>query len=230
MVFNFLEDTGPGIPMKKRDRLFCKYQESLDSLSQGTGIGLFLCSNLVRVMGGELTLDQSYDSGIEGFPGARFAINLNASRVDFCFEHALAPETHEDASLAANLPDELSVLFVDDDLVLRKLFLRTVKKVAPGWNVHEASSGERAIQLVESGVSFDLIFVDQYMASAEVSLLGTETVAALRSKGVDSRICGISANDTGEQFMKAGANAFTFKPFPCAKDALRKELLRILYS
>lgn len=31
-----VEDSGPGIPMEKRERLFCKYQESLDMLSQGT--------------------------------------------------------------------------------------------------------------------------------------------------------------------------------------------------
>ena len=31
-----VEDSGPGIPLEKRERLFCKYQESLDMLSQGT--------------------------------------------------------------------------------------------------------------------------------------------------------------------------------------------------
>lgn len=31
-----VEDSGPGIPFEKRDKLFNKYQESLDLLSQGT--------------------------------------------------------------------------------------------------------------------------------------------------------------------------------------------------
>ena len=35
-----VEDSGPGIPFEKRQRLFKKFQESLDSLNQGTGIGL----------------------------------------------------------------------------------------------------------------------------------------------------------------------------------------------
>ena len=38
-----IEDSGPGIPEEKRVHLFAKFQESLDSLSQGTGIGLSLC-------------------------------------------------------------------------------------------------------------------------------------------------------------------------------------------
>lgn len=32
----FVEDSGPGIPLEKREILFNKFQESLDSLSQGT--------------------------------------------------------------------------------------------------------------------------------------------------------------------------------------------------
>lgn len=32
-----VEDSGPGIPESKRDRLFAKYQQSLDELNQGTG-------------------------------------------------------------------------------------------------------------------------------------------------------------------------------------------------
>jgi signal transduction histidine kinase len=35
-VHLIIEDSGPGIPMAKREMLFSKFQESLDSLSQGT--------------------------------------------------------------------------------------------------------------------------------------------------------------------------------------------------
>ena len=68
------------------------------------------------------------------------------------------------------------------------------------------------------------------MASIEKQLLGTETVRAMRSKGVQSIICGLSANDIERQFMEAGANAFMFKPFPCEKDQLGCEMVRILES
>ena len=66
------------------------------------------------------------------------------------------------------------------------------------------------------------------MASIEKQLLGTETVRAMRSKGVKSIICGLSANDIELQFMEAGAHAFMFKPFPCEKDQLSCEIVRIL--
>lgn len=68
------------------------------------------------------------------------------------------------------------------------------------------------------------------MASIEKQLLGSETVALLRSQGIQCRICGLSANDVEKQFLQSGADTFTFKPFPCKAGELTNELLRILYG
>jgi CheY-like chemotaxis protein len=125
------------------------------------------------------------------------------------------------------LPTILNVLFVDDDTMLRKMFSRTLKRLAPDWQIQEASNGETALRMVDTA-RYDVIFMDQYMASVEKQLLGTETVRAMRAKGVDSIICGLSANDTEEQFKNAGADAFMLKPFPCQNEALKRELLLIL--
>ena len=76
-VVIFIEDSGPGIPLSKHDKLFVKFQESLDSLCQGTGIGLSLCKSLADLMECDLSLDESYVSGIEGCPGTRFVLALN---------------------------------------------------------------------------------------------------------------------------------------------------------
>jgi CheY-like chemotaxis protein len=125
------------------------------------------------------------------------------------------------------LPENLSVLFVDDDPILRKLFSRMVKKAAPSWEIQQASNGEAALFLSDSE-TYDLFFIDMYMASVDTQLLGTQTVEALRSRGVKGRICGLSANDKEKEFLEAGANAFTFKPLPCETKALVRELYRIL--
>jgi CheY-like chemotaxis protein len=90
----------------------------------------------------------------------------------------------------------------------------------------EAANGETAIRMNETE-HFDLIFMDQYMASVEKQLLGTQTVRELRSNGIESIICGLSANDMEESFFKAGADCFLLKPMPCKKDELTQELVRI---
>jgi signal transduction histidine kinase/CheY-like chemotaxis protein len=241
-----VEDSGPGIPLEKQDRLFEKFQESLDSMNQGTGVGLCVCRNLVDLMKGDIWLDKTYDSGMEGCPGTRFVVELKTPTVAL---DTMAEESYEehikeengvvlevansgeesDTAPLLDLPEKLSVLFVDDDLMLRKLFARAVRNAMPEWDVQEAASGETALRFVDKQ-SFDLIFLDQYMASVEKQLLGTETARALRAKGVKSKICGLSANDIEKSFLESGADAFIMKPLPCRRDALRRELLRILYG
>lgn len=211
-------------------------------------------------MGGHISLDKDYDSGIPGNPGARFVVDLQTSpsdttiiemplsmeldrdssiHVNFLdetngkksselFEHCRGEESTVDSSVP-ELPESLNVLFVDDDRVLRKLFARTIKTVAPGWNIREAANGEAAILLADEE-DFDLIFCDMYMASVEKQLLGTETVRELRSKGLKCRICGLSANDKELEFLEAGADAFLFKPIPCEANTLRKTLQKVLYK
>jgi signal transduction histidine kinase len=267
-VHIYIEDSGPGIPLAKRRHLFAKFQESLDSLNQGTGIGLSLCKKLSALMGAEIWCDETYDSGILGCPGTRFIINLNVSPLQFDEQEWDKLNAPEESPVFANatpaagtnnmakdksnsiqsneplplkkddkgdeLPETLSVLFVDDDLVLRKLFCRAVRQVAPGWKVQEAPNGESALRLVDDtdndAQQYDIIFMDQYMTSVEKQLLGTETTVALRAKGVKSTICGLSANDIQQAFLDAGANYFMMKPFPCGKEALRKELVRVVLS
>jgi Response regulator receiver domain len=79
---------------------------------------------------------------------------------------AATADPSSDPSSDLSLPQDLNVLFVDDDAILRKLFSRKIKTVAPDWTVREAANGETALLLVEKH-SFDLIFMDQYMASVE---------------------------------------------------------------
>ena len=231
-VHLIVADSGEGIPEAKQKNLFSRYQMPLDTLQQGTGIGLCVCKDLSDLLNAELRLDESYHSGIPGQPGAKFVLDLNAPplqldedcdasddaemkgpKVESSTEQKgqsllVAPPlprsvTKEESDLTI-LPETLCVLFVDDDLILRKLFARTIRKVAPLWMIEDASNGEIALRMVQKQ-NFDLIFMDQYMASVDKSLLGTETVREMRSKGVKSIICGLSANDVEEQFIREGA-------------------------
>lgn len=122
--------------------------------------------------------------------------------------------------------ENLKVLVVDDDTILRRLITRTLQQVAPTWSIMQAANGETALRMTDDR-DFDLIFVDQFMASVERSLLGTETTRALRARGVTARICGLSANNVEDAFHEAGANAFLQKPIPCKKDQILEELRRI---
>jgi CheY-like chemotaxis protein len=244
LVELYVEDSGPGIPAEKRGALFAKFQSSLDVLSQGTGIGLCLCESLTHLLHGDIRLDESYDSGVRDSPGARFIIRLNTPPLS---TEDIPPssngsmrsssgelmhhndENDEVRTMVVELPENLSVLFVDDDRILRKLFSRSVAKAAPTWKIHEAANGETALRLVDEE-PYDLIFMDQYMSSTEKQLLGTDTVRALRAKGFKNRICGLSANDLEQSFTSAGADCFVLKPIPCERSLLEGILGKIVRS
>jgi signal transduction histidine kinase len=66
-----VDDDGPGIPEADRARIFELYERLDESASQpGSGIGLFVCRQLIEAMGGTIVAGQA-DSG-----GARFTIEL----------------------------------------------------------------------------------------------------------------------------------------------------------
>lgn len=74
------------------------------------------------------------------------------------------------------LPQSLSVLFVDDDRIIRRLFCRALENAAPTWSITQAANGETALQMVQEkeidSSSFGIIIIDQYMASVHKEFVG----------------------------------------------------------
>lgn len=114
---------------------------------------MYLCKNLIELIGGEISFDDDYDSGITGVPGTRFVVDLKVPSIAHSVEFSAngtkldqsdistssttlfsSPKDKEEAD-PIELPEAVSVLFVDDDCILRKLFARSIKGVAPGWKV-----------------------------------------------------------------------------------------------
>jgi hypothetical protein len=85
---------------------------------------------------GDIWLDEAYDGGVEGSPGARFVIRLNtpplSSETILQSQSRQFFESGGSSLLRKMIPSlrrssscrKTSILFVDDDLVLRKLFSR----------------------------------------------------------------------------------------------------------
>ena len=64
-----IEDEGPGIPQEEQQRIFNHFFKH-SPFSEGLGLGLYLCRHYIRLMGGELSLDTTYEKG------SRFIIRL----------------------------------------------------------------------------------------------------------------------------------------------------------
>ena len=57
-----ISDTGMGIPIEKRNRLFERF-EKLDDYKQGAGLGLAISKQIITRLGGEIWIDPDYTSG-----------------------------------------------------------------------------------------------------------------------------------------------------------------------
>jgi signal transduction histidine kinase len=72
-----VEDDGPGVPERDRERIFEPYVQLGESRHQTTGLGLTLSRKLARQMGGNLTVATSE------LGGARFDLSVKVSGPPF---------------------------------------------------------------------------------------------------------------------------------------------------
>ncbi|MGD9237155.1 MAG: response regulator [Desulfobacterales bacterium] len=149
-----VEDTGIGIPKEKQKDIFSAFKQvdaRTTSRYGGTGLGLAVSSQLVRLMGGELTV--ASDSG----QGSRFEFSAALERL---------PE--QPLTKVGQTVDGLTrkrILVVDDNAAARRL----LKEMFDSWQLTAqfAANAEEARQIIsESSTddsSLDLVVIDSDM-------------------------------------------------------------------
>ena len=147
-----VHDTGAGIPAAIRDRIFEPFF-STKQVGTGTGLGLSMVFGFAKQSGGGIVVDSE-----EG-KGACFRIYLPKADIELS---ELPP-----ASDARPTGDEEprggseTILCVEDDDVVRAHVIGRLESL--GYKVIAASNAAEAIELVNAGTAFDLLFTDIVM-------------------------------------------------------------------
>jgi PAS domain S-box-containing protein len=201
-----VNDTGPGIPPEKLERLFTPFDrlgaEATDV--EGTGIGLALSQRLVNAMRGRLGV--SSEVGV----GSSFWVELPeaASPLD-SLERAREQSFHLGNT---TISTRWVVLCIEDNLpnlqLLNKVFARR-----PAIRLLSASQGAMGLQLARQHHP-DLILLDLHVPEMD----GQDVLANLRQDPLTAKIpiIVISADATPKQIdkmLEAGATAYLAKPF-----------------
>ncbi|GAB4516245.1 MAG: hypothetical protein Tsb0019_15580 [Roseibium sp.] len=160
-------DTGPGIDPEEGARLFRPFVRGRHgrATGPGTGLGLWGAEQMVRDMGGRLSLDRPQAGG------CRFTLEIPAERE--------GAETQTDAAAPAGEPGPLSdllpfhALVVDDNETNCRLLSALLESF--GITCDVARSGEEAIELVRKQ-PYDAALVDLHMPEMD----GIETAEKLR--------------------------------------------------
>jgi signal transduction histidine kinase/DNA-binding response OmpR family regulator len=198
-------DTGPGISQSDIGRLFQKFEqtEAGRRSQQGTGLGLALCREFVRLMGGQIEVDSQYGRGSV----FRFEIPFVLVASGQLPQVGLVRRS---TRLVKESGRDYRVLVADDIDDNRTLVTNLLTLV--GFDVKECADGTQAVALFETWPA-PLLLIDRHMPQMD----GLEAIRRIRrSPGGDRvKIVCISASvygDDQQAALAAGADAFLNKP------------------
>jgi two-component system sensor histidine kinase ChiS len=226
-----VSDTGIGIPEEKIPIIFQPFEQADGSISRhfgGTGIGLSITKDLLRLHGGYIEVESEPGKGSSFI----FRIPLRRPPEQKLPEAASAPagikipgiRRHTaDAAVAEGgdpfrqtaappQPDSPVILVVDDDLVNLQVLENQLS--VRNYTVVKSPSGADALDKINTGLIPDLVLLDVMMPK----MSGLEVARIIRERysifdlpimmlTAKSRITDMSAG------LEAGANDYLSKPF-----------------
>jgi len=200
-----ISDTGVGIAPEELSQLFEAFAqtESGKEAQEGTGLGLVISRQFVRLMGGDISVESKLSKGTK----FKFALPVQLGK-EVSFRENI--ETKRVLSLAPNQAT-YRILVVDDKTVNRQLLIELLTPL--GFEMFEASNGQEAINIWEE-YSPHLIWMDMRMPIMD----GYEATKYIKAqvKGSATAVIALTASVLEEEraiVLSAGCDDFVRKPF-----------------
>ncbi|MCC3568703.1 MULTISPECIES: PAS domain S-box protein [unclassified Microcoleus] len=200
-----ISDTGPGISPLELPTLFKPFvqTETGRRSMQGTGLGLPISQQFVRIMGGDISVESQLGQG------TTFTFNIQVKLVTESDEQE---KTTAKQVIALEAGQQIyRILIVEDVAENRQLLL---KLLAPlGFEVEEATNGQEGIAL-QSTWKPHLILMDMLMPVMD-GYAATKLIKQT-PEGKETIIIALTASAFDEQrhiILSAGCDDFICKPF-----------------
>jgi len=192
-------DTGVGISESEQAKLFKMFsQTSSGKLKTGSGLGLYICSEITSLMKGRIFLSTASDKGSTFTMEVPTRLSRTAS----------VPLPDSDILPVESITRELNILIVDDNPTNRLLISRQFLHL--GYRIDEATNGLEAFDAVKRK-NYDLLITDINMPVLD----GVELAAKIREYDNDLVIWGLTANarsEEKERCLASGMQLLLFKP------------------
>ena len=199
-IYFAVVDTGIGIPPEKINLIFDSFTQADAETTRkygGSGLGLTICQELVKKMGGKLKVASSQGLGSTFY----FLLDL-----PFVQPTHIAPK--EDLSGVKKLTG-VKILLVEDNAVNMKIARRFLNSW--GANIATAENGKAALELFNQQ-PFDLLLIDLEMPLMD----GKELLTQVRKVNKDIPAIAFTAavyDNMYDDLKKHGFNGFLHKPF-----------------
>jgi signal transduction histidine kinase/FixJ family two-component response regulator len=209
-----VRDTGAGFAADQKEALFQRFRQADNSATRkhgGAGLGLAICDEYVRLMGGQIACDSIPEQG------SVFGFALELPRLaDAAVDQV--PDVVAEAPDAARAGGDFMVLIVDDNAVNRRVMELILDSVGIGHASVE--DGREGVEAMKSG-AYDAVLMDIQMPVMD----GFEATRRIREWEVDTArprapILIVSANCLPQHIddgRAAGADAHLNKPISAAE-------------
>lgn len=212
-----VKDTGMGIKeedLSKLNQKFVRIDEEKNRNIEGTGLGITIVTNLLKLMGSQLVVESTYGKGSE------FSFNLCLPVVKGISEKENRLDKQEESEVF--IAEGMEILVVDDTPLNLKVIEALLKKNKV--KVYTADSGMKAIEMAKEK-KYDAILLDKMMPEMD----GLETLQNMRAienfANAGTPIIALTADATEnakETYIKWGFDDYLSKP------VVTKELERML--
>jgi len=199
-----INDSGPGMTQEEQKLIFKEFTRlnpQHNNGAEGTGLGLTITLQLVRLLGGELTLDSKKGEG-STFTVKFPLLKAPAQETPIAPPPVTPPVTHEG----------MKAFIVDDDTLQLTVTTELLQKI--GIRCDTCTNPREALSQLEKG-NFNIVFSDIQMPEMD----GFELVKQIRECGFDHirniPVIALSARDDMQEteYREAGFSAYLNKPF-----------------
>jgi len=171
-----VRDTGCGISAEDLKRIMSPYEkvDSKEARHGGTGIGLALCKQLAKAMGGEISVASTLGAG------STFTVTMPGVKISAGVAGAGAEAAPAASSAAAVSGVRRRILIVDDQK-MNLVVLRALLKKLGDFDIVTALNGREALGILEvpDAKPFDMVLTDMWMPELD----GEGLVKAIRASG-----------------------------------------------
>lgn len=209
-ILFYVKDTGIGIPKENHQIVFERFirlqDDSKDEI-RGTGLGLAICKHLVKLLGGEISLESEPGKGSTFFFTHSYLVlseeqNSNGNETS-------ASDTDEEAEITAPLLKNFTILIAEDDPFSYNMMEHMLLDTHA--NILHADTGTKALEIINSN-NVDFVFLDIRLPEMN----GYKVISNIRQFNTQLPVVAQTANALTEDRIKiknAGFSAHITKPF-----------------
>jgi CheY-like chemotaxis protein len=227
-----VSDTGQGMSKEQVNALFDEYARfnmEANRTTEGTGLGMSITRNLIRMMNGSIKIDSVPGEGtvftVDLPQGKMGPERLGKESADNLHLFRTAGKSQQNKTPIVFEPMPYgSVLVVDD--VETNIYVAMGLMNPYGLKMDSVCSGYDALEKIKQKNVYDIVFMDHMMPKMD----GIETTKKIRHMGYKGNIVALTANAVAGQaevFYANGFNDFISKPIDTHRlDYLLKKNIR----